>query len=486
MIKIRISGFPYLKDFFELTRLFFPGQEISYLDEDTETHKGYFIDIYYIEEDIAVTKIYKDDTLKVESFVDLKYYQINMPRDKTIKNAIKKSLYNSLVELSNKEVPWGILTGIRPTKIVHDLFEKNTSNKDIFKILTQSYMLSEEKARLIMDISRIQKPYLYPLDKDKFSLYVGIPFCPSRCIYCSFASYPAERFSYLMDEYVDKLIYEIEKIKDLMKGKRINTVYIGGGTPTALSLRNLERIIQTINLAFGRENIREFTVEAGRPDTISLDILQMFRANRVDRISINPQTMNEKTLKTIGRRHSPEDIINAYKMTKSVGFKSINMDLIVGLPGEGLNEFKNTLRLINELDPDNLTVHTLAIKRGSIFKNNLKDYSIEEEGIIKSMLDETKTYASINSLEAYYLYRQKHILGNFENIGYAKKGQECIYNISIMEERESIIGAGVGSTSKMYYPDEGKLDRSFNFKDIKEYITRIDDLILRKRNLLGM
>lgn len=488
MIKIRISGFPYVKDFFELTRVFFPGYEIINEDQNIQSDKGYLLDIYFKEQEdlsIARTIIYKDNKVEVESIVDLKYYNINMPKDKTIKNAIKKSLYDALVKLTNKEVPWGILTGIRPTKIVHDLYEKNTSSEDVLEILTKYYMLSEEKARLIMDISKTQKAYLYPVDKDKFSLYVGIPFCPSRCIYCSFASYPTGKFSYLMDDYVDKLIYEIKSIKNLTKGKRINTVYIGGGTPTALSLTNLERIIQTINSSFGRENIREFTVEAGRPDTITPEILQMLKSNKVDRISINPQTMNEKTLRAIGRNHSPQDIINAYKMSKSVGFKSINMDLIVGLPGEGVSDLKNTLKIINDLNPDNLTVHTLAIKRGSIFKDNLNDYSTQEEGIIGEMLDETKDYAVNNCLEPYYLYRQKHILGNYENIGYAKKGQECIYNISIMEERESIIGAGVGSTTKVYYPDEGKLERIFNFKDIKEYITRIDEVIQRKRDLIG-
>lgn len=488
MVKIRISGFPYVKDYFELTRVFFPAYEIINVDENNVADKGYFLDIYFSDQEdssIARTLVYKDNILKAESFVDLKYYDIKMPKDKTIKNAIKKSIYEALVKLTDKEVPWGILTGIRPTKVVHDLLEKHISDNDIFNILTKFYMLSEEKASLIMDISSVQKPYLYPIDKDKFSLYVGIPFCPSRCIYCSFASYPTGKYSYLMDDYVDKLIYEIESIKDLMKDKRINTVYIGGGTPTALSLGNLERIIQTINSSFGRENISEFTVEAGRPDTINLEVLQMLSTNEVDRISINPQTMNEKTLKKIGRNHSPEDIIKAYEISKSVGFKSINMDLIVGLPGEGVSEFKNTLKIIHDLNPDNLTVHTLAIKRGSIFKDNLQDYSKQEEGILGEMLDESKNYAKTNGLRPYYLYRQKQILGNYENIGYAKKGQECLYNISIMEERESIIGAGVGSTTKIYYPEEGKLERVFNFKDIQEYITRIDEVIERKRNLIG-
>ncbi len=484
MISVKVNGFQYNNDFFELIRIFFPGHEILNVDSYVG-YDGYFIDISLLDEKIACTKIFSDEILRTESTVLLRDYNINRPKDKTIKNAIKKSIYEALIQLTGLEVPWGILTGIRPTKVVHDLLELEIPKDEIFNILTKCYMLAEEKARLIIDIATIQEPYLYPIDKDKFSLYVGIPFCPTRCIYCSFASYTTAKFSHLIDEYVNKLIYEIEIIKDLTLGRKINAVYIGGGTPTAIPVASLEKIIKTINSCFGRDNISEFTVEAGRPDTITLEVLNMLKANKVDRISINPQTMNEKTLKSIGRNHSPEDIINAYYMSREVGFKSINMDLIVGLPGEGLKEIQNTLKLIGELSPDNLTVHTLAIKRGSIFKEKKQDYIIEEQKVIANMLDETKKFASSNFLNPYYLYRQKDILGNFENIGYAKKGHECIYNISIMEERESIIGAGVGSTTKIYFPENGRLERIFNFKDIKEYITRIEEIVQRKSDLIG-
>ncbi len=484
MVWIRIKGYPYINDFYELTRIFFPEDEIGNLEDEHQYKNGYFIDVQLLDEDFVKTRVFCNNHLETESQVDLKTYNIDKPKDRTNKNAIKKSIYQALSKLVDKEVPWGILTGIRPTKLVHDLIEKKASNEDIFKILTGSYMLSEEKANLIMDIAKTQEPYIYPIDKDKFSLYVGIPFCPTRCIYCSFASYPTGKFSHLIDVYVDKLIYEIECIRDLMKGKRINSVYIGGGTPTAIPLASLERIIKTINSSFNRDNISEFTVEAGRPDTITPELLQMLKAYNIDRVSINPQTMNEKTLKAIGRNHSPEDIIRAYNMSREEGFKTINMDLIVGLPGEGINELKNTLKIINDLNPDNLTIHTLAIKRGSKFKDEIQNYILEEQRVIGKMLDETRSYAFNNSLNPYYLYRQKHILGNYENIGYAKKGHECIYNISIMEERESIIGAGVGSTTKIYYPEEDRLERIFNFKDIREYITRMDEIIQRKKAIL--
>lgn len=482
MVSVRVNGFSYSKDIYELIRVFFPKDEIVNVDKDV--YDDYFIDNFLIDRTVK-TKIYYKTNIKAESYVDLNSYDINKSKDKTVKNAIKKSIYLALVKLTGKELPWGILTGIRPTKIVHDLFEKEILEKDISRILTQSYMLNEEKSRLIMGIGILQRPYLYPIDEDKFSLYVGIPFCPTRCIYCSFASLSTEKFSYLVDEYVDKLIYELECIKELTKDKKINTVYIGGGTPTAIPLSSLERIIHTINSCFGRKNISEFTVEAGRPDTITLDVLRMLKAHNVDRISINPQTMNEKTLKNIGRNHTPKDIINAYYMSRNVGFKSINMDLIVGLPDEGVKEVCDTLKAISMLNPDNLTVHTLAVKRGSIFKEKRENYKLEEQRIIGEMLDETKKFAKSNFLEPYYLYRQKNILGNFENIGYSKKGHECIYNISIMEERESIIGAGVGSTTKIFYPNEGRIARIFNFKDMKEYLTRIDEVIQRKRILIG-
>jgi len=269
----------------------------------------------------------------------------------------------------------------------------------------------------------------------------------------------------------------------MMKDRKLDSVYIGGGTPTSIPIRELERIIQTVYQEFG-EHIKEFTVEAGRPDTIDKEVLQMLKDNNINRISINPQTMNDKTLKIIGRNHSSQDIIKAYNMAKDIGIPTINMDLIIGLPGEGIEEIGHTLNLLGKLDPENLTVHTLAVKRGSKYSENIDKFDRKDIDIIQNMIDETKLFAEKMHLNPYYLYRQKHMLGNFENIGYAKEGYECIYNISMMEEKETIIGAGMGSSSKIYYMRENRIGRIPNFKDLKEYINRIDELLEKKKNCL--
>lgn len=345
----------------------------------------------------------------------------------------------------------GSLTGIRPGKIVDELFEKDTNEENIFNILTKEYRLNKENAKLIIDISKRQKGYIYPIDKDKYSLYISIPFCPTRCIYCSFPSLPIKKFNAQVSDYINTLIYELHGIAKIMNGKKLNSVYIGGGTPTSISIIYLEKIIQTVYQEF-RGNLKEFTVEAGRPDTINKDVLLMLKNNNINRISINPQTMNDKTLKIIGRNHTSDDIIKAYDMAKDVGIPIINMDLIIALPEEGLEEVKDTLNIFERLDPENLTVHTLAVKRGSNYRENIDQFDKKDIDTIHNMIDETKSFAREMNLNPYYLYRQKQILGNFENIGYVKEGTECIYNISIMEEKETIIAAGMGSVSKYILP----------------------------------
>ena len=486
MVSVLMKGYDLNHDIYELLKVFFPNEDINQIHCSNDYTEGILIDftLEKIGDSLyGVTKQYNDKKLLSDSKENIDDIYIKRNKEKSIRIGVKKSLYNAIISTSEKEVPWGILTGIRPSKIVHELMEKDTSKEVMMDILTKEYKLSSEKANLIIDISYKQMQYLYPVDRNKYSLYVGIPFCPTRCIYCSFASLPVGKYNKYIDEYVEKLIYEIKSIKRIMSNKKINTVYIGGGTPTSIPVNSLKSIIESIYDCFGIENINEFTVEAGRPDTINYEVLKMLREQNITRISINPQTMNDKTLKLIGRNHTSEDIIRAYRMARDVGFTNINMDLIAGLPGEGIPEMKNTLIELERLDPENITIHTLAVKRGSEYKEHRDNFDIKNQDLIKSMLKETRDYASKNNLEPYYLYRQKQILGNAENIGYSKPGYECIYNISIMEEKETIIGAGVGSTTKIYEPNGNKLERIFNFKDLKEYINRIDELIDRKRKL---
>lgn len=269
-----------------------------------------------------------------------------------------------------------------------------------------------------------------------------------------------------------------------MEGKKINSVYIGGGTPTSIPQIDLEKLINAIYDKFGEENIKEFTVEAGRPDTITEEYLKMLNKNKISRISINPQTMNDKTLQLIGRKHNAEDIVKTYYLAKDIGFNTINMDLIIGLPNEGIEDVNNTLDKIKKLDPENLTVHTLSVKRGSRFKGTIDQYHIQGQNIVEEMLNKTVDYSKEMGLEPYYLYRQKQILGNFENIGYCKPETECIYNIAIMEEKETIMAAGMGSVSKIFFPEENRIERVPNFKDIKEYLERNEELIRKKTIIL--
>lgn len=483
MIKVLIEGHDYEHDLFELIRVFFPDQEIEFISEYARETKGLFINSSLLGMNntlYAVSKIFNKDQLIKETTIDISDISIYSYSKKIIrKNAIKKSIYDSLIGLTDFDIPWGILTGIRPIKVAHNLLDTNTNPEEVKKILINEYCIHEKKAQMMIDIAESQRKHIYPLDENKYSLYIGIPFCPSRCSYCSFPAFAIGGSYDKVSKYVNTLVYEIGRIKEIMTGKYLNTVYIGGGTPTSLKVNDLELIIATVRDSFNNENIKEFTVEAGRPDTLNLDTLKMLKSMEIDRISINPQTMNLPTLDKIGRNHDLNSIIKTFNMAKDLGFDSINMDIILGLPGEGIDEVAYTLDEIKKLNPDNLTVHTLAIKRGSKLINR-KDHILKEYSDISNTFELTRTKATEMDMSPYYLYRQKQILGNLENVGYAKPEKECIYNISMMEEKETIIGAGLGAVSKLYYPKENKIKRIPNFKSLNDYNNRIDESINKK------
>lgn len=481
MIHIKMSSGIYNKEIFELIRAFYPEYKIIEVDEMID--EGVFIN-FIIENACGITDIFIDGKLRTTSKVNLETIHVHRPKDKTMRIGIKKSLFIALKKATAKELPWGILTGIRPVKIVRSLMDKRTPTHLIKHILTKEYMLDEEKANLIITIAIKQKDYIYPIDEDRYSLYIGIPFCPSRCSYCSFAALPINKYQSYVATYIDKLIHEIKTNSGLLKKKKLNTIYIGGGTPTSIPVHSLERIIKVLHEHFDVSNVKEFTIEAGRPETITEDMLKMIKLYNIDRISINPQTMKQSTLDRIGRNHRVEDIIRAYNMAKDIGFKTINMDLIVGLPGEDDKDMENTLNQIAKLNPENLTIHALAIKKGSKYGDSGDKTYLDNITTTENMMDLTKEHCKNKDYSPYYLYRQKQILGNLENIGYTKAGHESRYNIAIMEERETIIGVGAGSTTKIYNPREDSLKRIFNFKDLKSYIDRIDEVIDRKRKSL--
>ncbi|NLL81832.1 MAG: coproporphyrinogen dehydrogenase HemZ [Tissierellia bacterium] len=486
MIYIYLDGYEYNLGIFELIRSFFPNKELKNIEDLKEYSSGSLIYISIIELNNFIVfrcQFFLDNELISKNEENLEKIFIERNRDKAINIGVKKSIYRTLVEVSKTKHPWGVLTGIRPTKIVHELVEKNINTNDIQNILINQFLLDESKANLIMEIAKRQEKYIYPISRLKYSLYINIPFCPTKCTYCSFPTVPIKNYYHLVDSYINQLIYEIKTIKELMLLKEINTVYIGGGTPTSLPVKDLQMIIKEVYNCFGEDSIGELTVEAGRPDTINLDMIKMFKEMNVNRISINPQSMNDKTLKLIGRNHTSRDILNSYEMAKYNGIETINMDLILGLPGEGVKEINNTLKYMEELSPENITVHTLSLKNGSALKDNMHKYNFEKQRIVENMLDAASAFADRNEYYPYYLYRQKNTIGNFENIGYSKKDKECIYNISIMEEKESIIGAGVGATTKIYYPDENRLERTINFRSINEYLNRFNEIISKKRNI---
>ena len=485
MLYIYMKGHDFRYDLFHLAKVFWPDIEIVFLeDRDEYRGEGCLLESILYEEDgeaYARANIYLDGHCHPGQ--SKRMDDIDIGRDSgiaIIKNGVKQTIYDALLSISARRAPWGILMGIRPVKIVHDLLDKRLADKRILEILIGEYRLDLRKANLLVDIGKRQRKYIYPMDDDRFSLYISIPFCPSRCIYCSFPSVPISRYADMVTEYRDRLIREIEGIGKLMAGHRINTVYIGGGTPTAIPAADLDRIIRSVYKVFGRKSIGEFTVEAGRPDTITREMLNMLKGNDIGRISINPQTMNDDTLKAIGRYHSSMDTERAYYLAKEIGFDVINMDLIAGLPSEGRKDIINTLMAIEELNPENLTVHTLAVKRGSKFERTMDRYRIGGQETIEEMLEESANYAYRMDMKPYYLYRQKQIAGNFENIGYSKEGMECIYNIAIMEERETIMGAGMGAVSKVLLPGK-RIRRVPNFKSMEEYMGRVDELLERKR-----
>ena len=402
---------------------------------------------------------------------------------KVTKETIKRSMYNVLMKKFNSYVPWGILTGIRPVKIVHTLLDKNLSDEDIRENLKTNYLISDEKIDLALNIAKRERKFIYPIDKNKISLYVSIPFCPTRCYYCSFPANPLKQFGHLKREYVDKLIIEIKGLAKLLEetNKEIETLYIGGGTPTTLNAEEMDILIKALYKELDLSKIKEFTVEAGRPDTINREILECLKRNNVTRISINPQTMNQETLDKIGRGHSVNEIKEAFNLAREIGFDNINMDLILGLEGENVEMVRNTLEEIKKLQPESLTVHTLAIKRASKLKENMDEYVLTQYEEMVKMIDLSMQYAKEMNLNPYYMYRQKQMLGNLENIGYAKEGYECIYNMQIMEEKQSNYALGAGSISKFVYVDEDRIERVENVKNVEQYIDRVEEMIQRKK-----
>ena len=400
------------------------------------------------------------------------------------KTDLKRVLYGILSRDTGKQLPWGTLTGIRPTKIPMAMLREGKTDPEILAHMEETLLVSPEKAELALQIAKRELQLLDRIDyEDGISLYIGIPFCPTTCLYCSFTSYPISRYEALLPEYLSALKKEIRWAGSRFRGKKLNTIYFGGGTPTTLPAPLMDELLREVEDTFDLTGLLEWTVEAGRPDSVTEEKFRVLRDHPVSRISINPQTMHQRTLDLIGRRHTVEDVKRAYAEARSLGFDNINMDLILGLPGEGAKDVEDTMREIVRLAPDNVTVHSLAVKRAArlnIMKDAYQGYTMDTTDDVMRMC---ASYLREINEAPYYLYRQKNMAGNLENTGFARPGTEGFYNILIMEEVQTIVALGAGATTKRVQGD--LITRAENVKNVDIYIQNIDEMLRRKEQLFS-
>jgi oxygen-independent coproporphyrinogen-3 oxidase len=404
--------------------------------------------------------------------------------DRGLQKIIKLSFYKAAMRIVDKSPPWGALTGIRPAKLSTAYIRETSAGlEEAALYLQREYFVDPERSRLCADASEAALRVNEMLKPGDVSLYIGIPFCPSRCSYCSFVSQSVDKSMKLIEPYLDALFYEIDETGRIMADLKMRAVslYIGGGTPTTLSALQLGMLLEKITRSFDLGSLREFSVEAGRPDTIDPEKLKTLKSFGVNRISINPQSMNDSVLAAIGRRHSGEDIINRFYLARETGFDIINMDLIAGLPSDTFDGFKMSLDKVIGLSPENITVHTLSIKRGSTLKENRAPAPGGEE--VGRMLDAALFLLRSSGFKPYYLYRQKYMAGGYENTGWSKYGTDCIYNICIMEELHSILSLGAGGVTKLVNQTSGRIERIFNKKYPLEYIKDIKKITADKNGI---
>ena len=476
MISLSINNKQYENDVRALLMAFFYGEKILLSAEGCQRQ----LSVCFEEKN--VTAVYEADGQKLDRTGDFMADDYRESR-----NQVKRLVYGLLSEATGRTLPWGTLTGIRPTKLAMERYELGETEAEAAGYLQTHYLASPEKAALNAAVARNEKKIMDSLDfADTFSLYIGIPFCPSICAYCSFSSYPLSVWAKQVDAYLDALICEINEAAAMMAGKTMLSLYMGGGTPTSLTALQMDRLLTAVEAAFDLSKVREITIEAGRPDSITPDKLQVIKAHGIGRISINPQTMNQETLDLIGRRHSVDQVREAFHMARETGFDNINMDLIVGLPGETSAHMQRTIDEITALSPESMTVHCLALKRASFLNQNREQFPVAGPEEIGRMLEICAAGAEKIGAQPYYLYRQKNIAGNHENVGYARPGCEGLYNILIMEEVQSILALGAGASSKfvMKQPGGVRIERVENVKSVKDYIERIDEMIGRKRIFL--
>lgn len=458
-----------------LTRLFFPNEKITVIRDFSEPQPPYI----YTEVSDKITI-----SVNIGSF-NKSETAVKKLTDDDNELVSAQLLYKLLCDFTGLTQPWGILTGVRPVKLLRKLAEESNEEQAVKKF-EKDFFVSNEKIALSRETEHNERKILELSRPESFSLYVGIPFCPSRCSYCSFVMASIERAEKLIEPYTKLLCEEIKQTAEIANklGLRLETVYFGGGTPTTLSAEQLDTVLRTVNKSFDMSTCREFTVEAGRPDTIDSTKLFALKENKVDRISINPQTTNDEVLKTIGRKHTAQQFFDAFELARKCGFDNINTDLIAGLPTDTPESFKNSLDSIVKLNAECITVHTLCMKRASRLTTEGVTLDLQQARDAREMLAYTQNILGQNEYIPYYMYRQSRMVGNLENVGWSKKNFESLYNVYVMDETHTILACGSGGVTKLKRNNPDYLERIFNFKYPYEYIDRFDELIQRKSGIM--
>lgn len=458
-----------------LTRLFFPNEKITVIRDFSEPQPPYI----YTEVSDKITI-----SVNIGSF-NKSETAVKKLTDDDNELVSAQLLYKLLCDFTGLTQPWGILTGVRPVKLLRRLAEESNEEQAVKKF-KNDFFVSNEKIALSRETEHHERKILELSKPESFSLYVGIPFCPSRCSYCSFVMASIERAEKLIEPYTKLLCEEIKRTAEIANklGLRLETVYFGGGTPTTLSAEQLDTVLGTVNNSFDMSTCREFTVEAGRPDTIDIAKLFALKENKVDRISINPQTVNDEVLKTIGRKHTAQQFFDAFELARQCGFDNINTDLIAGLPTDTPESFKNSLDSIVRLNAECITVHTLCMKRASRLTTEGVTLDLQQARDAREMLAYTQNILGQNEYIPYYMYRQSRMVGNLENVGWSKKDFESLYNVYVMDETHTILACGSGGVTKLKRNNPDYLERIFNFKYPYEYIDRFDELIQRKSGIM--
>lgn len=477
-MNLNIIDHPFHYEMEKLSRIFFPDDVTVYQEKNeignyvtTERIKAENGDI------IKVKAVFSSDVREHECFVE------HCDRfDNACEKKMAQLLFKALSEITGYTPPWGILTGVRPAKLMQKHISQNGEQAalDYFR---NELFVSEEKSELAMTVAENEAAIIDKSRENSFSLYISIPFCPTRCSYCSFVSHSNEQAKKLMPEYVDKLCQEIKYTGEQIRkySMRLESVYYGGGTPTTLSAEQYKRISDAIAESFDLSTVEEYTVEAGRPDTVTDEKLKAIKDSGCTRISINPQTFNDSVLEEIGRKHTSAQTLEAMRMARSNGFDNINTDLIAGLPTDTLESFNKTLDTVLSLSPESITVHTLSKKRSSTISTDHLETNDAE--LCGKMLSSASEKLIGGGYEPYYMYRQSKCLGNFENVGWAKKGYECLYNVYMMEECHTVIAVGAGAVSKLKNPYGDEIKRVYNFKYPYEYINKFEEIIKRKEQI---